>query len=220
MENVVSLRQGSYAIVLPVTPAEINSNRGRLITHLDMIDWREVARIGGARLTTVQFDSFFPDSYDPSYCNYDPRPWGLTARDYWAIIEWLRSTGQPTFFNFAHSPLSGWYAIESFNPKHTAEDGPDIPFSLSLVEYVFMRPVIISEGQDIPPPPRPPGSGSPPEGTGQTYTIVSGDCLWNIAKRFYGDGSLWTIIWDANKPMTSGNPNLIYPGEVITIPPR
>ena len=51
----------------------------------------------------------------------------------------------------------------------------------------------------------------------RTYTVKRGDCLWNIAKRFYGKGSLYTRIYDANTNKIA-NPNLIYPGQVFIIP--
>ena len=53
---------------------------------------------------------------------------------------------------------------------------------------------------------------------GTTYTVVKGDCLWNIAKKFYGSGPKYTIIYNANKGIIK-NPSLIYPGQVLTIPP-
>jgi nucleoid-associated protein YgaU len=59
---------------------------------------------------------------------------------------------------------------------------------------------------------------SPAPSTSQTYTVVKGDCLWNIAKKFYGNGSKYTVIYNANKSVIGGNPNLIYPGQVLTIP--
>ena len=52
---------------------------------------------------------------------------------------------------------------------------------------------------------------------GNTYTVKSGDCLWNIAKQFYGSGAQYTKIYEANKSIIK-NPNLIYPGQVLTIP--
>ncbi len=52
----------------------------------------------------------------------------------------------------------------------------------------------------------------------KTYTVVGGDCLWNIAKQFYGDGAQYVQIYNANKSVIGGNPNLIYPGQVLTIP--
>jgi LysM repeat protein len=57
----------------------------------------------------------------------------------------------------------------------------------------------------------------PEVSTSDTYTVVKGDCLWNIAKSFYGKGSEYTKIYNANKDKIS-NPNLIYPGQVLTIP--
>ncbi|ORB83230.1 lectin [Mycobacterium kansasii] len=49
----------------------------------------------------------------------------------------------------------------------------------------------------------------------QTYTVVSGDTLWGIAQRFYGDGNKYQVLVDAN---AIPNPDLIHPGQVITIP--
>ncbi len=55
------------------------------------------------------------------------------------------------------------------------------------------------------------------ENQGTTYTVAAGDCLWNIAKEFYGSGAKYTIIYNANKGIIK-NPSLIYPGQVLTIP--
>ena len=51
----------------------------------------------------------------------------------------------------------------------------------------------------------------------RTYTVKRGDCLWNIAKKFYGNGASYTKIYDANTNKIA-NPNLIYPGQVFVIP--
>lgn len=61
-------------------------------------------------------------------------------------------------------------------------------------------------------------TSSPSKSTAQrTYTVKKGDCLWNIAKKFYGKGSAYTKIYDANTNKIA-NPNLIYPGQVFVIP--
>jgi prophage tail gpP-like protein len=54
---------------------------------------------------------------------------------------------------------------------------------------------------------------------GEPYKIVPGDYLIKIAGIAYGDSTKWALIWEANKNnLRSGNPNLIYPDEIINIP--
>jgi len=50
------------------------------------------------------------------------------------------------------------------------------------------------------------------------YTVLKGDCLWNIAKKkeVYGDPYMWPRIYLANDQIT--NPDLIYPGWELIIP--
>jgi nucleoid-associated protein YgaU len=50
------------------------------------------------------------------------------------------------------------------------------------------------------------------------HTVVSGDSLSKIAKKYYGDPMKYTVIFEANKPMLS-DPDKIYPGQVLRIPP-
>ncbi len=49
------------------------------------------------------------------------------------------------------------------------------------------------------------------------YTIVKGDTLWDISKARLSDPFAWPRIWKKN-PFIH-NPNLIYPGQVIKLPP-
>lgn len=51
----------------------------------------------------------------------------------------------------------------------------------------------------------------------RTYTVKKGDCLWNIAKKYYGDGSKYKKIYDANTKKIA-DPKLIYVGQVFVIP--
>ncbi|HHY26271.1 MAG TPA: LysM peptidoglycan-binding domain-containing protein [Desulfitobacterium dehalogenans] len=51
----------------------------------------------------------------------------------------------------------------------------------------------------------------------QVYTVKAGDTLGTIAKQMYGDGSLYTKIYEANKGRLK-NPNLIFEGQKLVIP--
>ncbi|HFS67159.1 MAG TPA: peptidoglycan-binding protein LysM [Flavobacteriia bacterium] len=57
-----------------------------------------------------------------------------------------------------------------------------------------------------------------PEPEATFYTVKKGDYLSKIAKEVYGDASKYNIIFEANKPMLK-DPDLIYPGQVLRIPP-
>ena len=50
------------------------------------------------------------------------------------------------------------------------------------------------------------------------YEVQKGDTLSKIAKSHYGDWKLYPQIFEANKPMLK-DPDLIYPGQVLRIPP-
>ena len=63
---------------------------------------------------------------------------------------------------------------------------------------------------------------------GQTYTVVAGDTLWGIARDILersGDLSTgadiavaWKMIYSTNTDVVGPDPNLILPGQVLTIP--
>ena len=63
---------------------------------------------------------------------------------------------------------------------------------------------------------RPVDTTSEPETAG-SYTVVKGDSLWAVCKKTYGDGSLAYKLATANNIK---NPNLIYPGQVLTLPDK
>lgn len=59
---------------------------------------------------------------------------------------------------------------------------------------------------------------APPQPEKQFYTVKKGDYLSKIAKEVYGNANKYNVIFEANKPMLK-DPNLIYPGQVLVIPP-
>lgn len=59
-----------------------------------------------------------------------------------------------------------------------------------------------------------PNGNIPAEGK---LTVERGNSLWRIARRAYGSGYDYMIIYEANKEQI-GDPNRIYPGQVFNIP--
>lgn len=69
------------------------------------------------------------------------------------------------------------------------------------VENVLTLPELVNDVSEI----------EEPEET--TYTVQSGDSLWSIADKFYGDGYLYTFVRDSNNIEN----NSIYPGQELVI---
>jgi nucleoid-associated protein YgaU len=88
---------------------------------------------------------------------------------------------------------------------HTETDNPPPPAAEPQAEVTTDAPEAAAE----------PVAEAAPEPAARTYTVVSGDTLWAIAERFYGDGSKYQAIADASG---IANPDLIHPGQVLTIP--
>lgn len=86
--------------------------------------------------------------------------------------------------------------------------GPNNPF----------KPVTPPAGQLAPAP----APAPPPQPAQRTQTVCAYPSwcgsLWGIAQHFYGNGSLWTKIYDANRGLIGSNPNVIHPGQILVVP--
>ena len=51
----------------------------------------------------------------------------------------------------------------------------------------------------------------------QSHEVKKGDTLWKIAEHYYGDGSLYPKIFEANRDILK-DPNLIKVGQKLRIP--
>jgi len=53
---------------------------------------------------------------------------------------------------------------------------------------------------------------------GKVHTVVAGDWLSKLAKRYYGEARKWPVIYAENARTIGRNPNLIKPGQRLFIP--
>lgn len=51
------------------------------------------------------------------------------------------------------------------------------------------------------------------------HVVQKNDSLWKIAAAFYGDGTKWTVIRDANRDLVGGDGERLRPGMTLVIPP-
>ena len=200
---------------LPVLPTSFQTRNGSKNDSMDITGLGEVVIMQSRPALQFSFSSFFPATRFPGIkVNKITKPLELVER----INTW-KASKKPVHFIATACGIDLFVTIESFDYSEEGGDPGTYQYSISLKEYreISVRQVKV----DIPTKkatvkkekPRVDNTVKP-----KTYTVKAGDCLWNIAKKFYGDGSQYTKIYNANKGVIGGNPNLIYGGQVLTIP--
>lgn len=209
--------------LLPVTPSKLELKINNANKTVTLINEGEINILKRAKLTDIEFTCEIPQIKYP-YAVYKA---GFLGADYFLdYFESLKNNGTP--FPFIVCRALGDKKMFSTNMKVTLEDyvltedagdGGDITIKVKLKQWrdYGTKTVHVTVTAAKPQMSTGPQRDGAPAQAG-TYTVVKGDCLWNIAKRFYGDGSKYTVIYNANKDVIGGNPNLIYPGQVLTIP--
>lgn len=183
-------------IRFPVVPPSIGVNRSNNIDVESVIKLGEVPIFNGTSLKTIEFTSFFPNQ-EYNFCDYTGfmKPYEFSEK----IQKWMYE-GKPLRVIVTDSPTNMQCLIQQFDTVE--QDGTrDLYFTLNLLEY---RPIEVpnlsnssssSSSDNLTRP-----SEEITNNTQKTHKVVKGDCLWDIAQKYYGKGSLYPKIKEANKP--------------------
>jgi len=210
------LKQGYDTFRFPVLPEKIKVSYGSNNDKLRVCGVGEVTIIQDSDAAVLKFESFFPKTYF-SGCDYKDIPDPASAVE---KLKAMKESRKAIRFTITGGlGVSMYCTIEDFETTEEGGDVGTIYYSIKLKEYreTTIRQIkvnVSSKKASI----SGTSSRTNPTPSARTYTVVRGDCLWNIAKKFYGSGAKYTVIYNANKGVIGGNPNLIYPGQVLTIP--
>ena len=212
-------------IRFPVVPSTIGVNRSNNIDTESVIKLGEVPIFNGTSLKTIELTSFFPNQ-EYSFCDYTGfmKPYEFSDK----IQKWMYE-GKPLRIIVTDSPTNMQCLIQQFDTVE--QDGTrDLYFTLNLLEY---RPIEVpnlsnnssssnsNSSNNAQNTSRPSENNNSSSGSQQkSYKVVKGDSLWAIAQKYYGKGSLYTKIKEANKtkyPSLAKN-NIIYPNWELIIP--
>lgn len=211
------LEHGGRKLRFPVLPEEVTISYGSNNDSMRVCGIGEITIKQDPEAAVISFSSFFPKDYF-SGCDYKdiPRP-----SDADAFLRGIMSSDEPALLLITGGMgVSMYVTIKDYKPVEKGGDLGTIHYKLQMKEYkeAKLRQVNISVSSKKARISAPAARTDPTPSGGKTYTVVKGDCLWNIAKKFYGSGAKYTTIYNANKGVIGGNPNLIYPGQVLTIP--
>ena len=212
-------------VLVPVTPSRVTVKVNNQNKTLVLISGEEINLLKDCGLTDISFDLLLPQVPYP-FTNGEAQ-----GADYYLSLlerlkdgkqpfQWILSRSRPDGAALLYSNLT--VGLEDYQIDDDAGEGFDITVAVKLRQYRSFgtKTVTITPSPDAS---RPTATVTPParETSGApnnaTYTVKSGDCLWNIAKKQLGDGSRWGEIYELNKDKIK-NPNLIYPNQILTVP--
>ena len=221
---------------MPVFPQSISIKTGNLNKTMTLINEGEINIIKSPGLKEISFDLLLPNTKYPfAFYRYGFKK----ANYYLEKLENIKSSGAATLLlitryfqgDLIRRPIYDtnlWVTLEDYTVKDDAKEGMDCIVSLRFKEHkeygVKTYKIKNNSGNKTiqkKTTPRNTASSPAPKSANKTYTVQSGDCLWSIAKKFYGDGSKYTVIRDANKNLIAehgSDPNMIWAGDKLIIP--
>lgn len=215
----LSFNHDQEGFQIPVNPAEIEIKDGLDSKTYNISKLGEINMVKGGKLKEISFESFFPWNQYPfvvtdkilspqKYVNY--------------INKWMESK-QPIHFIFVGRSLTIniLATIESFTTKEVSGAIGDIEYSISLKKYrpFAAKKVKIKTSSKGKKKTTKKQKRSDTKQSPKTYTLVKGDSLWKVAKKFLGNPLRWTEIQKLNKIPTSKLRKLPI-GLKIKLPPK
>lgn len=208
-------------IRFPIVPSSVGVNRSNSIDTEAIIKLGEVPIFNGTSLKTIELTSFFPNQ-EYSFCDYTGfmKPYEFSDK----IQKWMYE-GKPLRIIVTDSPTNMQCLIQQFDTVE--QDGTrDLYFTLNLLEY---RPIEVpnlsnsnasNNSNNTQNTSRPSETNNSTTNTQKIHKVVKGDCLWDIAQKYYGKGSLYPKIKEANKSKypSLAKSNVIYTTMELIIP--
>lgn len=224
-------------VLLPVAPSRIKTEIKNKNKTIDLINEGEVNVLKSAGLTKLTFSILLPNQKYPFARYVDGFK---NAAYYLKLFEEYKVNKKPFQFIIARTLPSGsvlFYtnlkvSLEDYDIEDNVSEGFDTKVTINLMQYkeygtktanvtAYIRPKVSKTTTR--------SIGTAAYTSKNAYTIVSGDTLWNVAKKKLGNGSRWTEIYNLNKTTienaakahgkaSSNNGHWIYPNTVITIP--
>ena len=212
-------------VLMPETPAKLNIKVKGKNQTLVLLNEGEINFLMAPGLTEITLPLTFPmltAARRPEY--------------YLNILETLKTQKRTTQFIMTRTTPNGRLlfdtnikvSVEDYSIAENATNGLDVSVEVTLKQYrdygtktVTIKTEAKKTTAAVTQPPKTAtvtkerSATTAPKAT--TYTVKKGDCLWNIAKKYLGNGAKYNLIYNANKDKIK-NPNLIYVGQVLTIP--
>ena len=214
-------------VLLPIPPSKLELKISNNNKTYNLINYSQINVLKNPGLSSLEFEVVLPNTKYP-FAMYKNN--FQNAKYYLGVLENLKVNRSAFQFIVVRKFPNGKdifntnikVALEEYTITDTTEEGFDTKVKIKLKQYkeYSTKKVQVTIKQYRPPAVTrtvTTNNTAVAKPSGQNYTVKRGDCLWNIAKRFYGNGAKYTTIYNAIRSKIR-NPNLIYPGQVLWIP--
>lgn len=201
--------EGGGARDMPVAPSRFSSDGGADIATLERQGREALTRIDGPKKGTLDF------SIDLGHTD-----WTQSIQSQVDWFERQRDEGRRIKFSGMPRQFSGWWMIKSMSVQ-VNQMTPAHQISRATLDFSLIAALDFTGrvSRRPPPPPKKPTAPKAKTPVHRTHTVVSGDWLSKIAGRYLGNISRWPEIHALNRSKIR-NADLIYPGQVLKIPPK
>lgn len=208
---------------IPINPEEITIERDTDNDDIDIIGLGQTIRKGDPGLIETSIESFFPAENGYFSAGIKPQDCVDFINE---ILEADSSNNNVAKIITIGLPknLNMYFVIESFEYDHKAGEEDDIYYTLDIKQYIPYGATVVSTTSTSSTSRTSSTTSASKTSTSKTtskqktYTVKKGDCLWNITKKYTGNGANWKKLYNLNKKVIGSNPNLIYPGQKLTLP--
>lgn len=205
--RTISISAGSGSFSLAVNPKEVSISFGAKLKTLELLNVGDIAVAGNRALAKISMQNvFLPAAGSPFYN-------GTSPETILALMNRCRDAPSPVRIIISGTDINRQFWIETMEEKYVEGDkDPHVSWSFTEYRQTTVLPVASLASRQT-------YTGINQRASSQqvpkSVTVKKGTTMWDLAKKYYGDGNRWKEIQAANGGV---NERKLQIGTTLVIP--